>query len=124
CMGGRVAFQAALEHGIGAAVSFYGGGIAAPHPVGWSALGGRAAELRAPVLAIFGDADHTIAVDDVEAWRPVLATAPVATDIVRYAEAGHGFHCDARGAYHAEAARDAWARTQAWLDRFVPATPA
>ena len=35
--------------------------------------------------------------------------APVDTEVVRYADAEHGFHCDVRADYHAEAAADAWA---------------
>jgi carboxymethylenebutenolidase len=40
----------------------------------------------------------------------------VPTEVVRYAEAGHGFHCDARSSYHAPSAQDAWARTLAFLE--------
>ena len=39
------------------------------------------------------------------------------TEIVRYAEADHGFHCDVREAVPPRAAAtDAWARTLAWFD--------
>lgn len=40
-------------------------------------------------------------------------------EIVRYAGAGHGFHCDARPGYVAGAAADAWERTLAWFDRHL-----
>ena len=40
-------------------------------------------------------------------------------DIVRYAGADHGFHCDERASYHAEAATDAWARTVAWFEQHL-----
>ena len=65
-------------------------------------------------------AEDTIA--DVEALRDALTAAPVVTEIVRYADAQHGFHCDVRPAYDAAAAADAWARTLAWSD--APLDPA
>ena len=34
---------------------------------------------------------------------------------VRYPDAEHGFHCDARPAYHEASAKDAWARTLDWF---------
>jgi len=43
------------------------------------------------------------------------ADAPVDHEIVRYADAQHGFHCDARpDAFNAEAAADGWARAVHW----------
>ena len=42
--------------------------------------------------------------------------ASVPTEVVRYAEAGHGFHCDARDSYHEASAKDGWSRTIAWFD--------
>ena len=45
------------------------------------------------------------------------------TEVVRYAGAEHGFHCDVRPSYNAEAATDAWARTLAWFEEHLePAT--
>ena len=42
---------------------------------------------------------------------------PVPHEVVRYADADHGFHCNDRPAvYHAEAAADAWRRAVAWFD--------
>ncbi|MBV9935708.1 MAG: dienelactone hydrolase family protein, partial [Actinobacteria bacterium] len=55
-------------------------------------------------------------VADVEQLRDALERAPVDTHVVRYEEADHGFHCDARPAYNAPAAKDGWGRTLAWFD--------
>ena len=33
-----------------------------------------------------------------------------------YPGCGHGFHCNARGSYRPESARDAWGKTIAWFD--------
>ena len=42
-----------------------------------------------------------------------------ATEIVRYPEAGHGFHCDQRASFEAKSAEDAWARTLAWFNEHL-----
>jgi carboxymethylenebutenolidase len=116
CMGGRVTFLVAAERALGAAVGFYGGGIVNARFPQFPALVDRAARLQTPWLGLFGDEDTSIPVEDVEALRSALADAPVDTEIVRYADAGHGFHCDERPAFHPAAAADGWTRTLAWFD--------
>lgn len=116
CMGGRAAFLVAGNVALGAAVGFYGGGIVTARSETMPALTDLVASLPTPFLGLFGDADHGIPIDDVETLRTLLAEAPVPCEIVRYPEAEHGFHCDARPSYHPEAAKDAWAKTLDWLD--------
>jgi carboxymethylenebutenolidase len=115
CFGGRVTFLTAARRKLGAAVTFYGGGIVAASPLGLPALVEEASALQTPWLGLFGDLDQGIPVDDVEVLRGALDDADVVADIVRYAEAEHGFHCDARDAYHQESAADAWTRTLGWF---------
>jgi carboxymethylenebutenolidase len=115
CFGGRVTFLVAARRAIGAAVGFYGGGIASKGMLPFDPLIGEAATLQTPWLGLFGDADAGIPVDDVEALRTALASAPVPTDVVRYPGAEHGFHCDARASHHPQAAADGWLRTLAWF---------
>jgi carboxymethylenebutenolidase len=117
CFGGRVSFLVALERAIGAAVGFYGGGIVTGRFPQFPTLVERAASLQTPWLGLFGDEDPSIPVDDVERLRRALTTATVDTEIVRYAGAAHGFHCDVRDAYHEGAATDAWARALDWFGR-------
>jgi carboxymethylenebutenolidase len=76
-----------------------------------------------PWLGLFGDQDASIPVDDVERLRAVLAGAAAPTEIVRYPDAGHGFHCDRRADYVEGDARDAWARTLAWFGTYLPPAP-
>jgi carboxymethylenebutenolidase len=116
CFGGRVAFLSAARRRLGAVVTFYGGGIVSPSALGLPPLIGDAATLQTPWLGLFGDLDGGISVEDVEQLRGAVAHAAVDTDVVRYPDAGHGFHCDVRDAYHADSARDAWARALAWFD--------
>ena len=114
CMGGSVVFLAAARRSLGAGVTFYGGGISQGR-FGTPPLVQLAAELKTPWLGLYGDTDQSIPVGDVEALRAAVAAAPVPTEIVRYADADHGFHCDARSSYHESSAKDGWRRTLEWL---------
>jgi carboxymethylenebutenolidase len=117
CMGGRVTFLVALHRALGAAAGFYGGGIVTSRFPQFPTLVGEVASLQTPWLGLFGDEDSSIPVDDVESLRTALEAAPVDTEIVRYPGAEHGFHCDVRPSFNADAAADAWTRTLAWFDR-------
>jgi len=120
CMGGRVTFLTVARRSIGAGVGFYGGAIVGGWPPKFAALDGEAATLKAPWLGLFGDNDVSIPVEHVEQLRDALKSAPVETEIVRYANAGHGFHSEPRPAsYVPDAAADAWRRTLAWFDRHI-----
>jgi carboxymethylenebutenolidase len=115
CMGGSVAFLAAARFPIGAAVTFYGGGVAEGR-FGLPSLVDQAPGLAAPWLGLYGDLDTGIPVEQVEALRVATAAAGVTTEIVRYEHAEHGFNCDDRASFNQEAAADGWARTLAWFD--------
>ena len=114
CMGGSVALATAARLQLGAAVTFYGGGISEGR---FGLEGGLAygAHLRTPWLGLYGDLDAHIPSDEVEQLRAVVASASVPAEILRYAEADHGFHCDERPSFHAESSSDAWRRTIEFL---------
>lgn len=114
CMGGTVALVTAARRDVGAAVTFYGGGVSQGR-FGFPALVEQAPQLGAPWLGLYGDRDSGIPVDDVEQLRTAAATSGQPTEVVRYAEADHGFHCDVRSSYHEPSARAAWQRTLDWL---------
>jgi carboxymethylenebutenolidase len=118
CMGGSVALATAARLQLGAAVTFYGGGVSTGR-FGYPPLVELAPELRSPWLGLFGDRDPSIPVDDVEALRAAAADAAVPTEVVRYPDAGHGFHRDGSAAYHAESAADAWHRALDWFARYL-----
>ena len=118
CMGGTVSFLAAARHGLGAAVTFYGGGIAQGR-FGMPSLVEMAPSLKTPWLGLYGDLDPSIPVEQVESLREAAAKAPVPTEIVRYPEAGHGFHCDVRDSYDKASATDAWQRTLDWFEQHL-----
>jgi carboxymethylenebutenolidase len=122
CMGGRVTFLVAGHVALGAAVGFYGGGVVTGRTEAMPSLLHLAASMRTPWLGLFGDADGSIPVDDVETLRAALdAGTGVDTSVVRYPEAQHGFHCDVRDSYDPAAAADGWRRTLEWLgDHLAP----
>jgi carboxymethylenebutenolidase len=115
CFGGRVSFLVASRRALGAEVGYYGGGLVKGRFPQVPALVDGAAGLQTPWLGLFGDQDGSIPVDDVEQLRVALGAAPVDTDIVRYPDAGHGFHCDQRPDYRPEDAADAWRRALDWF---------
>jgi carboxymethylenebutenolidase len=119
CMGGTVAFLAAVRRPVGAAVTFYGGGVTEGR-FGMAPMVELTPQLQAPWLGLYGDDDQGIPVEQVEALRATLPAAPVDAEIVRYAGAGHGFHCDMRSDYHPESASDAWRRTLEWFEKHLP----
>jgi carboxymethylenebutenolidase len=115
CMGGSVALVVTARRDVGAGVTFYGGGVSTGR-FGFPPLVEEAPRLRAPWLGLFGDLDASIPVEDVEALRAAAASSGQETEIVRYPDAGHGFHCDERADFRPDCARDAWERTLAWFD--------
>lgn len=120
CVGGRLAFLAALRRPLGAAISYYGGGIV--DQGAFPALPPLLVEvdqLATPWLGLFGDLDRSIPVDDVETLRAALADSIVPFEIVRYPAAGHGFNCDARSTFDAAASKDAFVRVIDWLTRHL-----
>ena len=110
CMGGTVSLVCGARYALGASVTFYGGGVREGR-FGEPPLVELAPGLQTPWMGLYGDEDSGIPTDDVEALRAAAASAPVSTEVVRYPEAGHGFHCDARDAFRPAPARDAWRRT-------------
>jgi carboxymethylenebutenolidase len=95
---------------IGAAVTIGGGGILTPLSDGLPSLVEVAAELTCPWLGLYGDDDGEIALTEVEKLRDAAASAPVATDVVRFADSSHRF--DTSPAASAEA----WQRMLNWFD--------
>ncbi|HET6963681.1 MAG TPA: dienelactone hydrolase family protein [Acidimicrobiales bacterium] len=118
CMGGTVAFFAGVRHPLGAAVSFYGGGVGQGR-FGYPSQVEAAPNLQSPWLGLYGDRDQSIPVEEVEQLRQAVGAAKVDAEVVRYADAEHGFHCDARPSYHGPSAEDAWRRTLEWFGRHV-----
>jgi len=77
-----------------------------------------AAELKAPVLGLYGGQDQGIPVASVEEMRKALAGGgPAArkSEIHVYPDSGHAFFADYRPSYRPADAADGWNRLLAWL---------
>ena len=119
CMGGTVATIVGAQRKLGAAVSFYGGGVAEGR-FGGPPLTEIAPSLRTAWLGLYGDEDTSIPVDQIEQLREAAARSSVPTEMVRYPGAQHGFHCDQRPDNYDEAsAKDAWQRAIAFLREHI-----
>jgi carboxymethylenebutenolidase len=123
CMGGTIGFFGARHLALGAAVTFYGGGIVEPE-LGVPPLLDLAPDLRTPWLGLYGDLDRLAPVEEVERLRSAAARSPVPTALHQYADAGHAFMADRRpDKYHEAAALDAWEKTLEWLDQHLVTSP-
>ena len=107
CWGGLLVWRSAEQvTGLAAAVSYYGGGMTAgTEPSRKPAV---------PTMAHFGDQDTHITVDSVTAFEQKHPEV----EVHLYA-ANHGFNCEQRGAYDANAAAAALDRTLYHFGKYV-----
>lgn len=108
CFGGHVAYLAATLPEIKATASFYGAGIATLCPGEDQPTLTRTPEISGTLYAFFGTIDPLIPLEEVDRIEAELTQHQIAHRIYRYEGADHGFFCDARGSYNAQAAADAW----------------
>jgi carboxymethylenebutenolidase len=107
CWGGLLTWRSAcLLNGLSAAAPYYGGGMTTPGEI--------ARKPKVPVMAHFGDQDHWITLDSVEAFKRAHPEVEV-----HIYHANHGFNCDQRGSYNAEAAKLARQRTLAFFAKHL-----
>ena len=120
CWGGRITWlYAAHQPALKAGVAWYGkivGDKDDLHPKNPTDI---VADLKAPVLGLYGGKDQGIAVDTVEQQTQSLAASSnasaKASSIHIYPEAGHAFFADYRPSYHEASAKDGWKRLLDWL---------
>lgn len=113
CMGGRTACQASMVVPLACSISYYGGGIG-PSPM-FPSLIDRIKEIGAPMLFFWGGLDAHIGPDAVKAVNDALRAEKKTWINAEFSFADHGFFCDARPSYNAEAAKEAWALTLTFL---------
>jgi carboxymethylenebutenolidase len=114
CIGGHMTYLTACETDVKAAASYYGGGIAAPAgPGGGAPTVSRSGNISGKLVCYFGGQDSMIPQPEVDAVRKALDETGTGHEVVVYPDADHGFNCDQRPSFHADSAKDAWARTLA-----------
>ena len=124
CSGGRQAFLAAcLLDGFDAVVDCWGGGVVMKaedltekRPV--SPLD-YTADLKCPILGIFGNDDHSPTAEQVNQHEAELKKQGKDYEFHRYDDAGHGFFYHHRPNYRQAQAVDGWQKTFAFLEKHL-----
>ena len=123
CWGGRITWLSATLPQVRAGVAWYGRLIGEKtegnphHPID------IAADLKAPVLGLYGAADTGISLESIDQMRAALAEAapknPVAKacEFVVYPNTPHAFHADYRASYREGPAKDGWEKCLAWFQK-------
>jgi carboxymethylenebutenolidase len=119
CWGGKYTWLYA-EHNprLKAAVVWYGrvtGDKTANNP---SFPIDNVAELKAPVLGLYGKQDPSIPQDTLEQMKQAIASGPAVargSQFVVYDDAPHAFFADYRPSYRKADAEDGWRRALAWF---------
>jgi len=109
CMGGRYSLALAVEEPtLAATVAYYGAPPTDPAAI---------AKIKAPILGNYGADDQGPAPAQVKAFEDALKKAGKSIDVKIYEGAGHAFANvnNPWGGYREAAAKDAWARTTAFL---------
>jgi carboxymethylenebutenolidase len=116
CWGGRVTLMyAAHNPAVKAAVPWYGA-VDRSFAAGDRTPLEVAANIKAPVLGLYGGADTGIPTPSVDKLRDALKAGGNANvEFVVYPDAPHAFHADYRPSYRKEAAEDAWKRAVAFF---------
>jgi carboxymethylenebutenolidase len=120
CRGGRTVWEyCAAKSNVKAGVAFYGTVVDPPalKAIWPNSPTELAAQMKAPVLGLYGEADQGISVAQVEAMKAALAAAGKPAEFKIYPGAPHGFHADYRPSYRKEAAEDGWAQMTAWFKK-------
>jgi carboxymethylenebutenolidase len=119
CWGGRITWlYAAHNPNVKAGVAWYGRVVGnatelqPKHPID------IAAELKVPVLGLYGGQDTGIPLDTVEQIREKLKSSSSKSEIIVYPDAPHAFFADYRPSYRETEAQDGWQRLQKWFKRY------
>ncbi len=120
CWGGRIVWlYAAQQSSLKAGVAWYGKLVGEKDPLHPKLASEVVAELKAPVLGLYGGKDQGIPVDTVEQQAQALAASSnanaKASSVHIYPDAGHAFFADYRPSYHQASAEDGWKRALDFL---------
>lgn len=109
CFGARVAYQMAACTDIDAAFCYYGAGT--------ETYLNLAPKIECPTVFHLGGQDASIPMNSVDQIKRAFEHKP--GEVYVYPEAGHGFNCWAREAYHHPSALLAHGRTLDWMARVL-----
>ena len=111
CFGGHAAFLAATLSGVEHAFDFYGAGVSRMRPGGGEPSLNLLPNIEARLTCVFGTADPLIPAEDREAIGAALRQVDPAGQrllCLEYADADHGFVCEARSSFNPQASAQGW----------------
>ena len=119
CWGGRQTWLFA-EHSskVKAAVAWYGPLTGKPNDLQPKSAVDGVAQLKAPVLGLYGGKDQGIPAEARDQMTAALKSAPAvaaASKIIVYPDAPHGFNADYRPSYSKSDAEDGWSKMLAFF---------
>ena len=116
CWGGRIVWlYCAHNPQVKAGVAWYGRlvgdktALTPAHPID------IAANLKVPVLGLYGGKDNGIPLETVEKMKAELAKGSSKSEFVVFPNSGHAFHADYRPSYVEADAKEGWRRCLAWF---------
>ncbi|CAN7721552.1 dienelactone hydrolase family protein [Pseudoduganella sp. LjRoot289] len=117
CWGGRQAWlYAAHNPNVKAGVAWYGRVVGEKTPINPAHPIDLAAQIKAPMLGLYGAKDSGIPVESLDKMKAALAAAGnTRSTFVVYPNSGHAFHADYRPSYVEADAKDGFARALAWF---------
>jgi carboxymethylenebutenolidase len=119
CRGGRTVWLYSTHNpNLKAGVAFYGT-LADPENDIWpkNALS-LAAQVKEPVLGLYGAEDAGIKVADVKEMEARLKAADKTAQFHIFDGAPHGFHADYRPSYREQQAKQAWGELENWFKKY------
>jgi carboxymethylenebutenolidase len=118
CRGGRNVWHYSTHSpNLKAGVAFYGSLIDKNDAAPKSSID-LAAEVKEPVLGLYGEEDTGIKVEQVQQMEAALKAAGKTAEFHEYPGAPHGFVADYRPSYRKDAAEDAWKQMTAWFKKY------
>jgi carboxymethylenebutenolidase len=123
CWGGRIVWLYSAHNGPGgspkAGAAWYGQISNATNALQTKTALDQGAKAHAPVIGFYGGLDTHIPQGHIELMRKELAANPkkLASEIIVYPDAQHGFNADYRPSYNKADATDAWQKLLAFMKK-------
>jgi carboxymethylenebutenolidase len=118
CRGGRATWMFSTHNpALKAGVAWYGPVVGQASDLTPKSPLERVADLKCPVLGLYGSADTGIPVDTLKQMETAAKGAGKTVEFVIYPDAPHAFHADYRQTYRADPAKDGWSRMLDWFKK-------
>lgn len=118
CMGGAAAYATATLAGLKAAVSFYGGSIAAPFPKDAPAIDDTP-DIKVPLFLAFGGKDDYIPKEARDKIEAALKNNGKDYELHVYPEVGHAFFRQSSAEMNKSEVADAWSKVKGFLKKHL-----